>query len=624
MKKESKEEREKGDLQEVCFSGGRPEQVASVESPCPNVAFGDIGRFVEVRKSKTLAYGANLRLEIDKSNLRGMRPSSLRLFRWNKSRGSLHLISKSGYDSRKSYVWGEITEPGIYGVFGLPIDDARLTTIRLIRNLDKWGKALERVGGDVVGFRQKICQLILCAPEFQKLHADPQVLEEFGMRGFPLDYPGSGNICDECFNIAKGGGGGGSPDSQLIDHDDIDGGDDTTDWFTDRRDLGHSACDESDFRLPPNVRWIKELPGPIYSSPIAGHGNVYVGCDDNRLYALAPFDGSIQWSFDAGAKVSTAATAVAEGDFSGLFITAENGRLYSIDPRTGIERWHVDGNNAPFISSPNYFPETDTTPSLIAYVYQLQVSSKLRVVNAQTGDVLWEDSIGNISSAPPMNSGEGLFVGARNSGTTFIKYDPVVGTELWSFRDHGDTSAAPFLYPGSYTSGVAHLHPANGNPALVITSTRYRTIRGLNLASGDEVWQSVLPDAWEITGFALTRERDPNILVVSQAGDRVYGLNPETGAQLWRFDCPSSMSINQKTPRPIICGNHVFYASGGAISPDPTQVSSSRMYALSIADGSEQWAFDLDGPVFSSAMVEDGYLYIGTLSGSVYSFSPSP
>ena len=49
------------------------------------------------------------------------------------------------------------------------------------------------------------------------------------------------------------------------------------------------------------LKWKYETGGNVYSSPAIGaDGTIYVGSDDNYLYAINP-DGSLRWRFETGA-----------------------------------------------------------------------------------------------------------------------------------------------------------------------------------------------------------------------------------------------------------------------------------------------------------------------------------
>ena len=89
----------------------------------------------------------------------------------------------------------------------------------------------------------------------------------------------------------------------------------------------------ADSKLPDKleVLWKFEVKGAIEGTACIAHGMVYVGCQDEHVYAIKLSDGKPQWKYKAGApiKVGTAYNAglVYAGD--------EDGKFHCIDAKTG-------------------------------------------------------------------------------------------------------------------------------------------------------------------------------------------------------------------------------------------------------------------------------------------------
>ena len=98
----------------------------------------------------------------------------------------------SGLGAHGAYAWAAIDEGGTYAVFGLPSDPGRLTTAVLFDFLQPWvrmeaalsaGADDSRTGGPArsSGLLDRICQLILCAPDMMGRVADVELLSQFGL-----------------------------------------------------------------------------------------------------------------------------------------------------------------------------------------------------------------------------------------------------------------------------------------------------------------------------------------------------------------------------------------------------------------------------------------------------------
>ena len=83
------------------------------------------------------------------------------------------------------------------------------------------------------------------------------------------------------------------------------------------------------------------------SSPAIGSdGTVYVGSDDNKLYAINPKSGAKLWEFETGDRVSSSPTIGSDGT---VYIGSEDGKLYAIKTDSkgpAKSPWPMRGQNA--------------------------------------------------------------------------------------------------------------------------------------------------------------------------------------------------------------------------------------------------------------------------------------
>jgi len=69
----------------------------------------------------------------------------------------------------------------------------------------------------------------------------------------------------------------------------------------------------------------------VVSSPAVANGVVYVGCNDDSIYALNAATGAYLWSFQTAANISTS-PVVANGM---LYITSVDGNVYAFSLPNG-------------------------------------------------------------------------------------------------------------------------------------------------------------------------------------------------------------------------------------------------------------------------------------------------
>jgi hypothetical protein len=83
------------------------------------------------------------------------------------------------------------------------------------------------------------------------------------------------------------------------------------------------------------LRWSYNVKADVDGGPAMGEdGNLYVGADDGRLYALRS-DGSLRWSFVAQKDIRAAAAVAASG---AVYVGSFDGNLYALAP-TGDVKW---------------------------------------------------------------------------------------------------------------------------------------------------------------------------------------------------------------------------------------------------------------------------------------------
>jgi outer membrane protein assembly factor BamB len=183
--------------------------------------------------------------------------------------------------------------------------------------------------------------------------------------------------------------------------------------------------------------WDFSTNGPVTSSPTVANGDVYVGSSDGNVYALTT-SGTELWSFNAGGAVST--PAVASGT---VYVGAGNGEVYALDATTGDELWSYDtatggagktGAGSPAVAGGTVYVGSDTG------VYAL---------NAATGAVLW-------NNGPKFAGSPTVANGVVYTGSTFRQVyalSAATGAVLWSYATAGAVLSSPAVVNGTVYTG---------------------------------------------------------------------------------------------------------------------------------------------------------------------------
>ncbi|MDP6034719.1 MAG: PQQ-binding-like beta-propeller repeat protein, partial [Verrucomicrobiota bacterium] len=107
--------------------------------------------------------------------------------------------------------------------------------------------------------------------------------------------------------------------------------------------------DENPKATPPpgTVLWEFETGDGVSSSPAIGSdGTVYVGSDDNKLYALNPKSGAKLWEFETGGFVDSSPAIGSDGT---VYVRSWDNKLYAIKTESkgpAKSPWPMRGQNA--------------------------------------------------------------------------------------------------------------------------------------------------------------------------------------------------------------------------------------------------------------------------------------
>jgi hypothetical protein len=136
-------------------------EVRPVRNPQPRASLGFVGVFADVRAEDRSIPGT-LVLRVEPKRLGAVAPRSLRLFHWDAQAKLFTLVEHSRFDD-EGYVWGRITTQGRYALIGLNTDPPILATIRTLAAVRDLPDVDKEPGGTL---HRRICELVVCAPEF--------------------------------------------------------------------------------------------------------------------------------------------------------------------------------------------------------------------------------------------------------------------------------------------------------------------------------------------------------------------------------------------------------------------------------------------------------------------------
>ena len=165
-----------------------------------------------------------------------------------------------------------------------------------------------------------------------------------------------------------------------------------------------------------SLKWKFTTGDDIKSSPAIWDSKVYVGSDDSQVYALDAQNGAEVWEYNAGSSVSSSPSL--DQRQSTLYVGTEDGDLLALDMRDGLKKWNKT------IAS-----EVNSTPSIFGNNIAVSTTSgSVEIFNKFTGEGTWSFNPGylpNVSGSmmSPVTSGGSLFVAADDGNVYSIDTD---------------------------------------------------------------------------------------------------------------------------------------------------------------------------------------------------------
>lgn len=327
---------------------------------------------------------------------------------------------------------------------------------------------------------------------------------------------------------------------------------------------------------PGDILWTTQRGARIDDSPAwAGSGAVYIGSDDNFLYAIDGADGAEIWRFETGADVFSSPAVGADGT---IYVGSDDGFLYAVTP-DGDRRWRFDAGDR-IRSSPGIGPD--------GTVYVGANDGNVYAVDGADGTLRWLFSTaGAVFSCPSIDdagtvddlSDDTIYFGSDDGNVYALDAD---GALRWFFE----------------TEGVVRSSPAIGADGTVYIGSDDRRLYALETGADGRVRRRWVFEAGGAIRSSAALAGDGTLYIGSLDGF-LYALRSEESATerlQWSFDAAGEI---HSTP---------------AVGSDETLYFGARnamLFALE-SGGGLKWS-TLIGDTLSSPLIDpDGTLYIGS------------
>lgn len=177
------------------------------------------------------------------------------------------------------------------------------------------------------------------------------------------------------------------------------------------------------------------------------------------------------------------------------------------------------------------------------------------------------------------------------------------GEPLWTFPENTEKEN----YRGSFyvTPAVSgeHVIVASQMPSKGFLGQPSNIMWGLDADTGEELWRFDGARGQYIEGGAVGGD----IFVIGNSDGNVYALDVESGDLKWTFE-----TDHRVWATPLIVQDTVYVGS-----------MDRHLYALDLSGGEKRWAFQAEGAFAGTPALRDGTLYIGAFDNRLYAIDAS-
>jgi outer membrane protein assembly factor BamB len=307
------------------------------------------------------------------------------------------------------------------------------------------------------------------------------------------------------------------------------------------------------------LTWTADLGAPV-SFPLIANGMVYVTTSNpdqsygNRLYGLNAKTGAIVWG-----------PIAIPGVYFGSGLTYDNGRIFVLMFDGGIRAFNASNGALIWTAQlPGYW--YSGSPNAYAGTVFVSGNGGLSALDEASGAILWTAASGGTTNwVSPAVSSEGAFT-EGGSSCNFGAYDPVNGSALWQSQSTctGAWGYTPIIKNGIFFGRTGNslnlFDAATGHFIVQLGSERAPSVTAtaviaLNAGTLSSTRLSDRVQTWTFTGdgnLITAPVVVNNTVFVGSGTGNVYGLDVETGIQVWIGVSPLPISADSENggPRP--------------------------------------------------------------------------
>jgi outer membrane protein assembly factor BamB len=341
------------------------------------------------------------------------------------------------------------------------------------------------------------------------------------------------------------------------------------DWIGFRGDASRSAVGLQGPTGNPILNWRFKAGGAVPNQIAIVGDVVYFASDEGSLHAVNRVTGAEIWKQELTSGTTTG-PVVADGR---IYLVDERGAVLALDPGTGGAVWE----------SASHYDGATQLLSIGGSVYLGTGDGFLVALDAASGAEQWKVKLTPSGASVHNPAAADGFVYAGTAGAGFVAVDATTHQVVWTGDLHGDDAGT-----AGVNGGIAYIASGHDAPSGMLHAFDAKTGKALWVGPSPNLQTPTVSDR---LAFSATRD------------GLVDAIDTATGTLRW------SIQLTGKVRPMAVVGPTLFLAA------DQEQ----RVYAVEAATGNRLWQFDVDGSNDCCVAVAKGAVFVGTMTGSVYS-----
>ncbi len=261
------------------------------------------------------------------------------------------------------------------------------------------------------------------------------------------------------------------------------------------------------------LEWTFGTNGSFHSTPVVEGEIIYIGGEDNKVYAINKNTGEEIWHYESdGAIFSDVGLGSNIITFSN-----NNGSLYALDKSSGKFLWKFNSQGEKILDLWDYFLSSPVIYKNL--VYWGSSDGFIYAINSESGKTVWEFDAGAMVHATPVIEDGKVLVG--NYSGEFFALDSSTGDQIWKFQAIGSR-----YFPNAEFQKAALV-----KEGIVYVGSRDLNLYALDLETGRGIWNMQEKGGSWIIATPFIHEK--NIYFGTSDTYKFYSLNKVNGRENW-------------------------------------------------------------------------------------------